>query len=57
MFVAINYKDGQIILLAEENTLMSRFEKEGQRLVCDKCGFETNSQEIFALHRKNCPRI
>ena len=37
--------------------VMSRFEKEGQRLVCEKCGFETNSQEIFALHKKNCPRI
>lgn len=38
-------------------SLMSRFEKEGQRLVCEKCGFETNSQEIFVLHKKNCPRI
>jgi len=33
------------------------FEKEGQKFVCEKCGFETNSAEIFPLHKKNCPRI
>ena len=27
------------------------------RQVCKKCGFETNSEETFELHKKNCPRI
>lgn len=23
---------------------------------CEKCGFETNSQDLFVLHKKNCAR-
>jgi hypothetical protein len=34
-----------------------RREKEAEKFVCEKCGFETNSQIIFMLHKKNCPRI
>jgi hypothetical protein len=36
---------------------MSGSNQEGKRAVCQKCGFETNSPEIFALHKKNCPRV
>jgi len=32
-------------------------DKETERLVCKRCGFETNSNEIFTLHQKDCPRI
>jgi len=34
---------------------VSEVDSDGQ--VCDKCGFETNSDVIFTLHKKNCPRI
>jgi len=25
--------------------------------ICKRCSFETNSEEIFTAHRRNCPRI
>jgi len=30
---------------------------DAKRQVCKKCGFETNSEEIYELHEKNCPRV
>jgi len=36
---------------------MPIFDKEPERFVWEKCGFETSSAEIFPLHKKNCPRI
>jgi len=32
-------------------------EVDSERKLCKKCGFETNSEEIFALHKKNCPKV
>ena len=37
--------------------VMSTSKQEGEREVCEKCGFETNSPAIFVLHKKNCPRV
>jgi len=32
-------------------------DEDDARYTCGKCGFETNSSDIFELHKKDCPRV
>ncbi len=36
---------------------LSFLSEESKRFICEKCGFETNSEEIFRVYKKNCPKV
>ena len=50
----------QIIITAREprfGVKMPFLDEPPAKLTCKRCSFETNSQDIFTAHKKNCPRI
>ncbi len=54
---ATKYKRERLVPLGRvAPPLMTRFEKEGQRLTCEKSGFETNGTvKLWAAHQLQSP--